>query len=68
MAGAFSANFHAPSVVSISRVYTSIQDSDTCLAGSRIHKETRLEKGDEMEGFFFIFLGGVGEAEDEDVK
>lgn len=38
VAEAHSADFHAPSVVSISRALARIQGSDTCLAGCGRHK------------------------------
>lgn len=38
VAEAHSADFHAPSVVSISKALARIQGSDTCLAGCRRHK------------------------------
>lgn len=38
VAEAYSADFHAPSVVSISRAFARIQGSDTCLAGCGRHK------------------------------
>lgn len=47
VAEAYSPDFHAPSVESINGAFTLIQGSDTCLAGSSRHKESRewMRKG-----------------------
>lgn len=47
VAEAYSTDFHAPSVESINGAFTLIQGSDTCLAGSSRHKESRewMRKG-----------------------
>lgn len=53
VAEAYSADFHAPSVESISGALTPIQSPDTCLAGSSRHKESPVSEKWEV-GFVFL--------------
>lgn len=59
VAEAYSTDFHAPSVESINGAFTLIQGSDTCLAGSNRHKDSRewMRKG-RLGCFFFFSRGG----------
>lgn len=65
VAEAYSTDFHAPSVESISGAFTLIQGSDTCLAGSSRHKESRSgwERGGWVLFFFFFQRREEGEVE-----